>query len=659
MAVTRFEIHRREAYADGEAFGDVGAYERIEGTLHFAVDPSNEANREVVDLHLAPRGDDGLVHFTADATILQPVDGDRANGNVLLDVVNRGLRTFVRYNRATSTAADPETLPAGDGYLMRNGWTMASVGWQWDVIPGRGLVGLEAPTAIEGGRPVEGQVMVTHQLTAPATHLLLADRLHRAYSAATLDQPEARLTVRDYPDAPRREVPRDRWRFGRVEDGRPVDDPDYIALEGGFEAGPVYEVVYRTNVAPVVGSGLLSFRDAASFLRHSTDATNPAAGRITHTFALGISQSGRFLRTLLHHGLNADEEGRPAFDGLHIHVAGGRRGEFNHRFAQPSMQYAYSFGHQPPFASDDDIDPLTEAPLPGLLTRVRALGVAPKVIATNSAAEYWRGDGALSHIDAAGERDFPDPPEVRSYLFAGTQHGAGQPRLDDTSALDATNRGSHYLNVVDYSPLFRAALANLAAWVRDGVEPPPSRVPRVEDGTAVTRAEIATAFHAFPGVSTPDAERLWHIHRLNLGARATEGVGEYPAEMGEAFPTLVSSVDADGNEVAGVRLPDISQPLATHTGWNPRHPDTGGAGQIMPMMGSTIPFAATRAEREAADEPRASIEERYRDREDYLARVRADAERLAADRYLVPDDVEVVVAEAARRWDIIVPVAAG
>ena len=637
MAVTHFEITSRAPFVGGRDFG-AGAYECVEGTLHFAVDPEHEANREIVDLALASRDHDGRVRFSADVTLLQPLDASKANGSLLLDVVNRGLRTFVRYNRASTDRDHPEVIPVGDGFLMQHGWTMASVGWQWDVPPGRGLVGLEAPTAFDDGQPLDGDVMVTQQLTAPAPHLQLADREH--------------------PNAPRHEVAREQWRFARVEDGEFVADRDHVAVDGGFEVGLIYEVSYRTNVSPVVGTGLLAFRDAAAFFRGSSDASNPAAGRITHTFALGISQSGRFLRTLLAHGLNVDESGQRAFDGLHIHVAGGRRGEFNHRFAQPSVQYTHGFGHRPPFAYDDDVDPLTETPLPGLLTRLRALDVAPKVVATNSAAEYWRGDGALAHIDAAGERDLPDPPEARSYLFAGTQHSAGVARLTDTSALDPTNRGAHNLNIVDYTPLFRAALVNLERWVRDGVEPPTSRVPRVDDSTAVPRSAVVEAWRSLPAATLPDPARLWSVPRVDLGARESEGIGSFPASAGELYPTLVSAVDADGNEVAGVRLPDISVPLATYAGWNPRHPETGGAGQIMPMMGSTLPLAATRVERDASGDPRPSIEERYPSRKAYLELVRNAAEALAADRYLIAEDVEVVVQNAAARWDAILPVTA-
>ena len=654
MTVTDFEIVSREPFAEGQPFGDTGPYERIEGLLRFAVDPSHAANSEIVDLGRAARDTDGRVSFAADVTILRPIDASRANRRMLQDVVNRGGRTFVSYNRAVRDPQQPASIAGGDGFLMRRGWTVVACGWQWDVIRGSGLVGLDAPEALEDGRPIEGWVSVTHHLAAPATYLLLADRVHQPLAAAGLEQPNATLTVRDYPDAPRQEIARERWHFARLDEtsGRIVADDSYVTLEGGFAAGRMYELVFRTRRSPVVGAGLLAFRDAATFFRSSDDRGNPLAGSIDHTFANGTSQSGRFLRTFLYHGLNLDEEGRQAFDGMHIHVAGARRGECNHRHAQPSVQYWYGFGHLPPHNFDDADDPVTGEAIPGLLARQRSLGGVPKIVATNSAAEYWRSDGSLLHIDLAGERDLPDPPEARSYLFASTQHGSGQPQLSDRPAAEGP-RGAHHLNVMHYAPLFRAALVNLERWVCDGVEPPASRVPRLSDGTAVSRERIIEAFGGIPGASVPQVERLLTLPRLDLGERAGEGVGSWPPSLGERLPTLVSAVDDDGNERAGIRLPDLSVPLATLAGWNPRHADAGGRGQIVPMNGSTLPFARTRAEREGSGDARASIEERYRDRDDYLAQVEAAARRLVAERYVLEEDIAVVLENAEARWELL------
>lgn len=656
MAVTSFEIRTREPYEDGRPFADTGAYERVDGVLTFEVDPLHPANTAVVDLDRAPRDAGGLVTFQADLSLLQPVDPAKANGRLLGDVVNRGGRTL-SYNMTARDAAWPDLIPPGDGFLMNRGWTVAAIGWQWDVIRGTGLIGLEAPMALDGAEPIEGSIAVTHQLFAPAPHLLLADRAHRPYTAAGADQPDARLLVRDHPNAPRREIDRARWRFARVVDERLVPDPSYVALEGGFEAGPIYEVVYRTNVSPVVGAGLLSFRDGASFLRYSQAEDNPARGRLTHAFAIGVSQSGRFLRTLLEAGLNTDEAGRPAYDGLHIHIAGARRGEFNHRYAQPSVQYSYGFGHRPPFGYEDATDPRTEEPVRGALSRQRAAGGAPKVIATNSSAEYWRGDAALLHVDMAGTRDLPDSPETRVYHFAGTQHGAGAPPLKDVTPADASARGAHFTNITNYTPLLRAALVNLERWVCDGVAPPPSAVARVADGTAVPRAQVIEAFRAFPAATTPHPDRLWSVPRLDLGPDAEAGVGVFPPAEGERYPSLASAVDSDGNEVAGIRLPDVTVPIATVTGWNPRHHETGGEGQIMPMTGSTIPFATSASERARTGDPRPSIDERYAGRTDYLTRTRAAAEELVTERHLLPHDVDLVVEHASARWDALVPAA--
>lgn len=655
MPVTHFDITRREPYEGGRPFGDAGPYERIDGVLHLSLDPLHPANAGIVDIERAARDADGAVRLEADVTLLQPLDPARANGRLLSDIVNRGGRTFLAYNLAARSAQRPDEIPAGDGFLMRRGWTIAMIAWQWDVPRVPGLLAMQAPEALEDGRPIAGWVRVPYQPTAVQPHVMLSDRGHRPYAAIDLDQPDARMLVRAYPDAPHETIERARWRFARVEDGAMIPDPNHVALDGGFEPGRMYDIIYRTGDSPVTGAGLLAFRDAAAFLRHSTAEENPARGRITHGFVVGISQSGRMLRTLLQAAGNRDQEGRVAFDGVHLHIAGGRGGEFNFRYAQPSVSHPWGIGHRPPFSFDPTVDPLTGERLPGLLDRMRAQDAVPRIIATNSATEYWRGDGAMLHIDPSGERDLPDPPEARAYLFSSVQHGGGAPPLTDHAPGDVTARGGNRFNITHYGPLFRAALINLERWVCDGVEPPPSRVPRVADGTAVTRATVIDVFRAFPTAAIPDPERLWTLPRLDTGPGGDAVMTTIPSATGARFPTLVSAVDADGNEVAGIRLPDVSVPLASLMGWNPRHPVSGGLGQNMQLIGSTVPFAVSAAERAASGDPRPSIEERYGGRDDYLARVRAAAERLAADRYVLPEDVDLAVENAALRWDALVP----
>jgi hypothetical protein len=651
MALARLELTSRRPYHGGATFGDTGAYERLDGVAYFAVDPALPGNQAIVDLEKADRGAAGRVLFSADFCMLQPIEAGRGNGRLLFDVVNRGQkRANARFNRTALPAQPTERIGPGDGFLMRRGWSLVWCGWQWDVIRSPALLGLEAPRALAGGRPVEGRVMVELQFNERASDHVLADRAHQPYPAADPADPEAELTVRDWPDGTPVAIPRSRWQFAHDENGRAVSDPTHVRLEGGFDPGRIYQVSYRTIGSPVAGAGFLAVRDAVSFLRYGGEADgNPSAGRIERAYAFGVSQSGRFLRHFLYLGLNLDEQGRQVFDGILPLVAGARRGEFNERFAQPSRSQVPGFGHMMPFTDDDQTDHLTGR-TDGLLRRQRALGGVPRIVALNSAAEYWRADCSLMHTDIAGQHDIEPPDETRVYHLAGTQHMPGELPLGRGAAGDSPP-GMHNFNTVDYTPLLRAALVNLDTWVSGGQAPPPSVYPRLSDHAAASRSDVIARFESIPSASRAIVERMRSMRRVDLGPEAAEGIAHYPAKLAEPYPTLVSAVDADGNEVGGVRLPDISVPLATYMGWNPRDPATGGEGQILDMLGSTLPFARTAAERTASKDPRPSIEERYRDRNAYLAQVREAAEALAADRYLLAEDVDLVVDTAAQRYD--------
>lgn len=653
MAVTQLEIRARTPYEGGEAFGETGAYERLDGTVRFAVSPDDPANRAIVDLDKAPRDAAGRVHFSADFCLLQPAEPERGNRRLLVEVLNRGRKLLPQQiNHAPPDAVPTERIPPGDGWLFRHGYTLVWVGWQWDVNRSPALMGLAPPDALEPApgrpgetRPMQGRILVRFQPNAPCRDALLADRDHAPYPTADIHDPDAALTVREWPDGPATIIPRDQWRFARDHDGEPIAADTHVRLAGGFAAGRVYEVAYRTRICPVVGTGLLAVRDTASFLRQGNAPDNPCAGRLDHALALGVSQSGRFLRHFLHLGLNADEAGRRVFDGVLPHVAGAWRGEFNHRYAQPSVMNTPNPGHLPPFA----YDPVGDAP-DGLLTRQGAVGGLPVVVATNTAAEYWRGDASLAHTDPAGERDAEPPPEVRVYLFAAAQHGPGRLPLGNVNPNDGS-RGAHPFNALDYVPLLRAALVNLDGWATRGIAPPPSTFPRLADGTAIPASDALAAYRALPGATLPDPALLQTTRRLDFGPDIERGVGRYPPVQGEPYRASVSAVDGDGVETGGVRMPDVAVPVATYTGWNPRHPATGGPGQIVPMQGSTFPFPRTAADRERTGDPRRGITERYRDRNDYLAQVRVAAENLVATRYLLAEDVPLALAIAAERYD--------
>lgn len=654
MALERLEIHTRIRYRDGDPFGDVGPYERLDGTAHFAVDPMDPSNRGIVDLARAERGSDGSVRFTADFCLLQPTEPARGNRRLVFEVLNRGRKLLPRHlNHAAPEPVPSAEIDPGGGFLMRRGWTIAWCGWQWDVVRSPALMGLEAPMALEGGQPIRGQVACEFQPNERLAAKLLANRVHQPYPAADVNDPNAVLTVRNWPYGSRTTIPRDRWRFAREDGGQPVADDAHVWLEDGFEPGKMYEVVYETRICPVVGAGLLAVRDAPAFLRHASAAEgNPCAGRLDTLYSFGMSQSGRFQRHFLYLGLNLDERGRPVFDGMLVHVAGARRGEFNHRFGQPSVQNTPSFGHLFPFSDDEQADPLT-GETDGLLRSQRQLGGVPKIVYTNTSAEYWRGDCALGHVSIDGSRDLDLPDGVRNYHFASTQHGLGVVPLVDRDPNEGS-RGAQGFNAVDYAPLLRAALVNLDRWVSDGVEPPASAHPRLSDGTAVDAEAALEPFAGFPGIIRPNPDLLPHLWHLDLGSGSQQGVGQYPAQHRGSRPRLVPAVDADGNELGGLRMPDVSVPVATYPGWNPRHPLTGGEGQIISMNGSTLPFPATPEERQRTSDPRPSVAERYRDRDDYLSRVRAAAEALVAERYMLEEDVPMAIALAAERYDALV-----
>jgi hypothetical protein len=653
MAVVGLEVKTRQTLAGGREFGDAGRYAQLDGSAHFAVDPAHPLNRVVTDIGLATRGGDGLVHFSADIRILTPEDPGRGNHRLLFDVPNRGNRLALwMFNRVARPINPSAPTDAGDGFLMRHGYTVAWCGWQHDVPATDGLMRIKVPEAQREGGPVSGRLLVSFQPSAPSQVQLLSDRAHRPYPSNDLDDPQATLLVRDGDDDPPRAVPRQEWSFARLESGRVVRDPGHVYLKAGFEPGRIYHVIYATTGAPVIGLGLLAARDTVAFLRHGGARDgNPCAGDIRHAYAFGASQSGRYLRQFLYLGLNEDEAERMVFDGMLVHIAGGKRGgDFNQRFGQPSASLHPSMSNAFPFNETASTDPLTGRS-DGLLERLAARRRVPKIFFTNSSAEYWRGDASLSHTDAMGRRDVAPSASSRFYHFAGTQHASATWPLSDTNPVDGA-RGQQAFNSVDYAPLLRAALVRMDRWVSGEEDPPPSRYPRLADGTAVPPEEARGAFAAIPGVGFPAHPP--QVIRLDFGPDAAAGVATIlPPIEGAAYPHLVPAVDSDGNEVSGIRLPDLTVPLATYAGWNLRHPQMGAPDRLMSLMGATIPFPATRAERAAKGDPRRSIEERYPDMAGYLEQVRREAQRLIDAGYLLAEDLELVVDHASRRYQLL------
>jgi hypothetical protein len=643
MSVTTLDITHRSLVLDGRPFGDAGPYEKIAGILRFETDPDHPANRGITDLDLGPRNAAGRVEYWGDFYLLQPAEPGRGRRRLLLDVPNRGRKVALAMFNSTPRAADPATeADFGNGFLMRWGYTVAWIGWQADVPRQDGLMALSVPAARGAGGPVSGRVRCQWRPNARVDTLPLADRYHVPHPAADLEDPEAELTVRAHAGAPRTPVPRSAWCF--------APDPLHLHLPGRFEPGAIYELIYRAQNPPLVGLGLLAVRDTASWLRWGAAPGNPAAGRLERAYAFGVSQTGRFLRHLLYLGLTEDEAGREVFDAVVPHVAGARRGEFNMRFGQPSLNATTSVGSLFPFNDLAQTDPVTGA-RDGLLARMEAKGRRPKIFTINTSAEYWRGDASLVHMDVEGRVDVAPPAHARVYHFAGTQHTPGAlppPEADPNTGA----RGRAPFNMVDYAPLLRACLVNLDRWVSEGVEPPPSAVPRLDDGSAVPAESTAPVFARIPGVRFP--ERVSRPVRLDFGSDWARGIASVlPPKAGPAYVTHVSAVDGDGNETAGILPPELLAPLATFTGWNLRHPEQGAPGDLMSMMGSTLPFPTTAAARERAGDPRLSLAERYGSRAGYLDRVRTVAAAAVGRRHLLEEDMPAVVARAGALWDFI------
>ena len=426
-----------------------------------------------------------------------------------------------------------------------------------------------------------------------------------------VDGPDTTLTVRESPFGKGSVVPRGKWRLkGNV-----------VSIDGGFEPGRTYEVAFRAENPPVAGLGLAAVRDVASWVRHGGAVPSPAPVR--HLVTFGSSQSGRFLRTFLYYGFNTDEKDRPVFDGVMAHIAGAGRLSLNERWATPNslgMFSATAF----PFADMKQPNP-AGGKAEGLLDNDRARKHQPKIFYTNSSVEYWGGGraAALVHTSTDGRHDLTLPPNVRAYLFSGTQHSPGRfpPRV---------TTGQQPENPIEYWWTMRALLGAMTRWVREDTPPPPSRYPRLADSTLVSATSLT--FPRIPGVASPASVS--------------------PARDGSiTLPLLVSAVDDAGNETGGIRAPDVEVPLATYTGWNFRNKTVGGSDQLVSLAGSAVPLAKTKAERDASGDPRRSIAERYSSRTQYLEKVRAAAAALVGAGYLLADDVPQVIKRSEEQWD--------
>ena len=611
--VTRVEIATR---------ADVGTsgYEKIVGTIHFAIDPKHPRNRLVVDLDKAPVNARGFVEFSSDLYILRP-KATPGNGVALVDILNRGNKVVLNgFNRGGSPDPVSEN-DLGDKFLMRFGYTIVWVGWEFDVPQRANAMRIHVPVASDNGKSITGVVTAKWTANTADRDFVVGDLA--MYDAVDPDGPDSSL--RECPGigaAQCDELARGAWTLkGHT-----------VSLATGFVRGKTYRVRYRAANPPIAGLGFVAIRDAASWVKHQPDAVAP----VRYAYGYGSSQSGRFLRGFLYEGFNTDERDRQVFDGVIAHIAGASRIDLNARWSKPTTLGVYdatSF----PFADAALRDPVS-GEQEGQLDNPRMAGHAPKVFYTNTPVEYW-GTGrvaAMIHTSPDGKSEVTPPANVRVYFIAGTQHSPAR-------FPPSVNNGQQPDNSVDYWWTMRALLLAMNRWVKEDVAPPPSRYPRLSDRTLVAATEVA--FPPIPGVASPRA--------LTAGARITNPLVGASGGAGSPLPLLVPQVDEDGNERSGIRLPDVAVPLATYTGWNFRNTGIGAPTELVSLLGSSIPFPATRNAREAAHDPRRSIEERYGSKDEYLAQVEKAAEALVKERYLLIDDVPRILQRAGDTWDLL------
>ena len=641
--VIRIEITSREPFGDAVA-SKIGPYERLRGRVVYALDPTDDANRRIVDLGLAITGADGRVQFYGDIEIIAPLDRAQAQPTVLYVVNNRGRRTW-----------------GSDPFFLSRGYVTVSSGWIAQVPVTPDLLRLEAPVAVDpdDGIPVVGLVRAELQTDVATDRLAVGDRNQLAFEPVTASLHEATLTRREREPDPPEPIPRDQWRPGARYDG--LDEGSGLVelelmLTGGFEPGVIYELIYEARGSVVQGTGFAAMRDLVSFLKYDHSEMNPlrrpdGAMLAERVIGEGRSQSGRAIRMFLHEGFNADEQGRQVFDGLIPTIAGSGQGFFNHRFASPTRTATQHDGHLYPvdvfpFTYGDETDPFTGR-TDGLLRRARGSGTVPKVMHLDTSSEYRHRSGSLVVTDPLGQRDSALPPEVRVYVFGGAQH---------SPARGPSDRGQQPPNPNNYRPFQEALFLAMDRWLTAGTEPPPSVYPHVADHTLVHWEADASGWRPLPGVTHPTVIQQPELLDYGPAFERHRRIDRHPPKRtGKRYGVRVPAVDADDNERGVLRLPRVEVPVATFTGWNLRNPAIGAETELLSLTGSRIPFPLTPAERAETGDPRQAVRERYADFEDYHGRYMAAAARLVSDRYLLPEHLSGLEAIASENRSLFTP----
>jgi len=627
----------------GRSFGKAGPYERITGRAFGEIDPRDPRNAIITDIDLAPRNTHGLVEYVATFSLWKPVDMSKSSGVLIYAVPNRGNRLLLS---AFHIGGDP-----GDGFFFQRGDVLLSSGWQGDLPVRPGTETITVPVARNrDGSSITGPDLARFS-NMPAGAVTLS--LPGGHVSASLNTHQAILTRRAYEDGAVVPIASDSWAFADCRNspfpGAP--DPTTISLKGGFDPAYLYELVYKAKNPLVLGVGLAATRDIVSFFRHSSrddvGTDNPLRGGVSHVIAQGISQAGNFVKTFIHLGFNQDESGHIVWDGANAHIA-GRQLPINFRFALPGgAANLYEPGSEAVLWWSDYPDPVRGRKTTGMLARCRPSGVCPKIFETFGAAEFWGLRMSPNLVGTSADHDIPLPPNVRRYYFPGTTHGGGRGGFStETSASTLYELPD---NPNPQLETMRALMIALIDWVVKGSAPPASRYPRLDAGQLTPPNHGAMGFPLIPGAPLPD-NMLNRFFDYDFGPDFNYNdlsgrISIQPPVIKRVIPSLVPKVNADGNEIAGIGSALHQAPLGTYLGWNVVR---GGfyKGRSGGFSGGYIPFSRTKAERDRLGDPRLSLEERYHDHAGYVSAVRAAAERLTRERFLLRDDAARLVRDA-------------
>lgn len=641
--IIRIQITRVESPTfEGVSFGSTGQYEKLVGRAYGEVDPNDPQDALITDIGLAPKNSSGFIDYSTDIYILRPVNSSKGNHRLFFEINNRGSNlSFGQINNSLSGGNDPTTASdAGNGFLMRQGYTIVWTGWDATVPSGGGRFTITVPVAQNAdgstltGTSLEELVIDDGAtLTGPLT-----------YPAATADKSHATLTVRTRYEDPPESIPATNWDYVDAN----LTAIHLLPTGTPFQQGTLYEFTYPAKNPLVAGLGLAGIRDVAAFLHHArTDdqgSPNPLAGDLRFVYSYCVSQACRAMHDFLWLGFNQDSHGRRVFDGMVNWIGGGSGIFLNYRFAQPGRTHRQHIArwypeYQFPFANQILFDPNT-GKTDGRLRRCLETDTCPKIFEVNSENEYWAKAMSVFHLDSAG-KDLPDPPNVRYYLLSSLPHSAG---IGPTGpGICQQNRNPLVANSV-----LRAFLVDMDEWVSRRQTPPESRLPRIADGTLVPALpQTSVGFPEIPGVIYNG--RMHTGDLFYFGPLFDQGILTVlpPILDGTPYPALVPKTDTDGNDIAGIRLPEVAVPLATYTGWGLRA-FPPGANEGCDAAGQKIDFALTRAERLSSGDLRLSLEERYPHHGKYVREVVHVATELHQQHLLLDEDVRAYITAAAQ-----------